>query len=123
MLTNSDRKYLLRTVGKDGATRQMLMFCLIPVMVLAAVVKFYLATLWIGLTGYSIGDFLARLAAGTSAHENYSGSFIRATDDLTFGLFALTLAVVYGILWWAGRRSRERTQRIVNALKSSGTFE
>jgi len=123
MLTDNDRKYLLKVVGKDGAARQLMMFCLIPLMLLYGCFKFYLATLWIGLTGHSIHSFLVRFAAGTSADQTYSGSFIHAADDVTFGIFAFGLALIYGILWWAGRQNRERTQRIVNALKNSGGFE
>ena len=119
MLTDNDRKYLQEVVGKKGATMQMTMFCMIPLLILVGFLKFYAASIWLQLTNYSIHGFLVRWVAGTSADKYYSGYFIKAADDVTLGLVYLGLAVLNALGWWKGRLNRERTQRIVNALKAS----
>lgn len=120
MLTDSDRKYINDEVGRAGAIRQSMLFISILFFLFFGMVKFYMATLWCGLAGHSFPAFVVRWLAGTSANHTYSGRFVMAADDLTFSLLYIGLAAMFAILWWTGRRSRERTQRIANALKSSG---
>ena len=120
MLNKSDLKYLKDVVGRQGAVRQVTLFCAAIGIFVGGLVKFYLATLWCHLTGHSFHDFLVLWLAGTSASATYSGNFIMAADDLMFGMFCMGMAVLYAGLWWNGRCTRERMQRIVNALKSSG---
>ncbi len=120
VLTECDHKYFKSVLSKNGAVGLTTLFCAIPFSLACAILKFYMATLWIGMTGLTSSAFLTQMFAGTDAGKSYSGSFIRAADDVTSGIFQLTFALMFGILWWSLRRARERTQRIVNALRSAG---
>jgi hypothetical protein len=122
MITDEDRQRLTASVGKGGAFLQTVLFCGIFFQLLVAAIKLYLAGLWIEYAGYSIHRFLVLYFAGVSVDVTYPGSLIRAGDDVDFGVLCLGFALLLSAVWWRHRISRQRTQRIINSLKSTGAW-
>jgi len=120
MLTDQDRKGLLDVVGKRGTRMQALTFYTIPLTILLAALKLYMAGLWAGIGGYSFQSFFNIWINGVAPREHYSGGLIKAGDEMTFCVVYVGLAFIMGLFWWQGRKKREQTQRIINSLKSSG---
>jgi len=120
MLTDQDRKGLLDVVGKRGTRMQAVTFCTIPLAILLAALKLYMASLWAGIGGYSFHSFFTLWIDGVSFRELYSGSLIKAGNDLDLCVGYVGLALIASMIWWRGRQKRERTQRIINSLESSG---
>jgi hypothetical protein len=120
MLTEQDRKGLLDVVGKRGTRMQTVTFCTIPLAILLAALKLYMAGLWAGIGGYAFQSFFALWINGVAPREHYSGSLIKAGDEMTLCVMYVGLSLIMGAVWWRGRKKREHTQRIINSLKNSG---
>ena len=78
--------------------------------------------LWANIGGYSFHKFLVLWVNCVSVEKNYPGSLIKASDSVTLGMLYLGLAPSLCTIWWQRRKERERTQRIINSLKSSGAW-
>lgn len=122
MLSDKDRDGLMNVVGKRGAIRQGMFFGLVPLALFFAAFKFYMGELWADMGGYSLPRFLVLWVNGVSADKSYSGSLIKAGDDMTLGVLYIGLALMLGVIWQRGRQERERTQRIINSLKRAGAW-
>ncbi|HLJ54739.1 MAG TPA: hypothetical protein VKT77_06830 [Chthonomonadaceae bacterium] len=121
-MTDSDRRVLNRMVGKQGVVAQVVCACMVPLLIGLMALKLQMAHLWADLAGVSIGRLIALWFRGVSAEMQYSGSLIRAEDDLTMCLALFGLTIMFAVVWWACRRQREMAQRIVNALQGSGAW-
>ncbi len=118
-LTAEDWKYLEDVTGKRGAKNQFAMMFAAVAFICMAGVKIWLAFWLARHDGYTVQTFLARFSGGALFEETYSGTFIRAADNMTYGILLLAMAVVQTVTWWRGRAHRERSRRILNALKDA----
>ena len=122
MLNEADRKYMERTTGKQGRRALIVLFCSIFLMIGVALINIYMAGLFASLRGYSFHEFLMRFGEPISLGRSYSGVFLKASERFTVGCLEFLLALYAALTWWSGRKIRERNQRIINSLKSSGSW-
>ena len=118
-LTAKDWQYLEDVTGKRGSQNQFASMFAAVAFVLMAGVKIWLAFWLARHDGYTVQTFLTRFSGGTVFEETYSGTFIKAADNMTYGILLLAAAFAQSVMCWRGRIHRERSQRILNALEAN----
>lgn len=123
MMNEADRKFLLGSVSPKRLKTQLLLFVASILMFLCGGLHLGLAAYVAHLRGENLLTVFAHWSQGFEIGKRYSGSYLYTLEQLSAGFLYFAAAAMNISALVSRRREGERSQRIINALKQSGSWQ